>query len=274
MKLAEAIKKLSETGVDNPAHDARALFAHFGGFSSAELACRDTECTSPALTAAVERRKSREPLQYIIGEVAFYKETYRVTPDCLIPRSDTELLVEYAVKHIPEGERFLDLCTGSGCIAVSVLKNTKDTECVAIDISEAALAIAAGNAESNGVGARLGLKRRDLLCEHIADSEEKYFAVLSNPPYIPSAVYEGLEREIFCEPRIAFVAEDGGAEFYKRLIPKGLSVLKDGGFLAFEIGYDQASLLSALAEEHCCDMELLRDYGGNDRVAILRPKRG
>lgn len=273
MTLTEAIRILAEAGIDSPAHDARALFLHFGGFSNAELACRSTECSLPALIEAIERRRKREPLQYIIGEVGFYKETYRVSPDCLIPRSDTELLVEYAVKNIPSGESFLDLCTGSGCIAVSVLKNTRNTACVAIDISDAALAIAAHNAESNGVRSRLELVRRNLLNEPITNNGEKYYALLSNPPYIKEDVYKALEPEIFREPRIALVAEDGGTEFYKHLIPKGLSVLKDGGFMAFEIGYDQASALFSLAEEYSCDMELLCDLGGNDRVAVLRPKQ-
>ena len=121
MTLKEAIEKLRAAGVESADYDARELF-RFYRHGTVTL---NTECDSPELLSAVERRANREPLQYIIGEVGFYRESYKVTPDCLIPRPDTETLVDYAVKHIPEGASFLDLCTGSGCVAVSTLKIQK-----------------------------------------------------------------------------------------------------------------------------------------------------
>ena len=215
----------------------------------------------------MKRRAAREPLQYIIGTVGFYREEYRVTPDCLIPRSDTEILVDYAVRHIPEGESFADLCSGSGCIGISTLKNTTGTRCDSYDVSDGAIALTLHNAEKNGARDRITVIKKDLLRE---DIDGEYFAILSNPPYIPRSVYEGLEKEIFAEPEIAFVGGDDGLIFYERLIPVCKKHIKKGGFIAFEIGYDQAESLRALAKENGLACEIIKDYSGNDRVAVLK----
>lgn len=266
MTLAEAIEILRSSGVDSPEYDARALFCAFAGLDTGIVTLR-TSSESDQLVQAVNRRASREPLQYIIGNVGFYREEYKVTPDCLIPRSDTEILVDYAVKHIPEGETFADLCSGSGCIGISTLKNTKGTRCDSYDISDGAIALTEENARLNGVSDRISITKKDLLRE---DINGEYFAILSNPPYIPRSVYLELEKEIFSEPEIAFVGGEDGLVFYKRLIPACIDKLKKGGFIAFEIGYDQGESLARLAEIHSCSFELIKDYSGNDRVVILR----
>ena len=266
MTLAKAIEILKKSGVDSPEYDARELFRTFGKLGTGYVSL-NSESSSEELIEAIERRAKREPLQYIIGSVGFYREEYRVTPDCLIPRSDTEILVDYAVKHIPDGESFADLCSGSGCIGISTLKNTKNTRCDSYDISDGALALTKENAELNGVSERITVTKKDLLCE---DIEKEYFAILSNPPYIPREVYESLEKEIFEEPKIAFVGGESGLIFYERLIPVCVNKLKSGGFLAFEIGYDQGESLRLLAESHKLSFELIKDYSGNDRVVILR----
>lgn len=265
MTLKEAVDMLRSSGVDSPEYDARELFRAFGGVSG--IPTLSSASDSEELKGALERRAKREPLQYIIGSVGFYREEYKVTPDCLIPRSDTEILVDYAVKNIPRGEKFADLCCGSGCIGISTLKNTADTVCDSFDISEGALALTLENAEINGVGQRLTARKKDLLIEDIAG---EYFAMLSNPPYIPKEVYEGLDKEIFHEPKIAFVGGDSGLIFYERLIPVCINSLKAGGFIAFEIGYDQGEALMGLAKINGLSCEILKDYSGNDRVAILR----
>ena len=268
MTLKEATDLLREAGIDSPEYDARQLFLTFSGLNFTEITLH-ASADAPALTDAIKRRAAREPLQYIVGSVGFYREEYAVTPDCLIPRSDTEILVDYAVKHIPRGERFADLCAGSGCIGISTLANTKDTTCLSVDISEAALALTERNAALNGVKDRLAIRNSDLLAESL-DLGENFFAVLSNPPYIPEEVYEGLEKEIFHEPKIAFVGADDGMEFYKRITPLALAHLKEGGFIAFEIGHDQAEKIRAVAAENACTCEIIKDYSGNDRVAVLK----
>ena len=184
--------------------------------------------------------------------------------------SYTEILVDYAVKHIPSGELFLDLCTGSGCVGISTLKNTDRTRAVLADVSIDALDVARENVRLNGVDARAELRRADVLCDRIADS---CFAVLSNPPYVKRSVYEGLEAEIGFEPTMAFVGGEDGLDFYERLTPLYRDVIAEGGFIAYEIGFDQADALRRIAESAEMTCEIIKDLSGNDRVAVLRRKR-
>lgn len=264
--LKEAIKALAESGVDSPEYDARELFSAFGVLEN-RILTQDVSSDSVELMAALKRRMAREPLQYILGSVGFYREEYKVTPDCLIPRSDTEILVDYAVNHIPQGESFADLCSGSGCVGISTLKNTTGTTCTSFDVSDGAIALTIENGRCNGVSDRLTVIKKDLLTEEI---DGEYFAILSNPPYIPREVYEGLEAEIFSEPEIAFVGGEDGLIFYERLIPVCIDRIKPEGFIAFEIGFDQAESLRSIAARYGLECLIIKDYSGNDRVAVLR----
>ncbi len=269
MTLKNATELLRSAGVPSPAHDARELLVHFGNFPHGIPLPPDAECNDTEFITALERRARREPLQYIIGKAYFYRECYEVNESCLIPRSDTEILVEYAVKELPDGGRLLDLCTGSGCIAISTVANTRDTSAVAMDISRDALALARKNARANGVEDRISFIECDIFSSDAERQNDRYDAVLSNPPYIPRRVYEELDEEIFYEPRGAFVGGEDGSLFYERLIPLSLSLLKDGGFIALEIGYDQREMITSLASRHGCDIKIIKDYSGNDRVAVL-----
>ncbi len=272
MTLSDAIKALEAAGIDYAEYDARELMRKFSGNES-QLITKATECDSPEFLSALERRISREPLGYILGTVGFFREEYKVTPDCLIPRPDTEILVEYAVKSIPCGSLFLDLCSGSGCIGISTLANTLSTECISVDISEKALDLTLENAKRNGVSGRL----RTLKCDLLNDTpvlNKKPFAILSNPPYIKPSVYEELSEEVHLEPRIAFVAEDDGMAFYNRLVPMAMDMICGEGFAAFEIGYDQKEAITKVAEKNGCSIEIIKDYSGNDRVAVIRKIQG
>ena len=267
MTLYEVVKRLSAAGIDNPTGDARELLKHFGGYKPHEVMWPSVECSTPEFLSAVEARANHTPLQYLIGEVWFFHEKYKVTPDCLIPRADTEILVEYAVANLPCGARFLDLCTGSGCIALSTLCSTENTTAIAADISGPALKIAEENGRLNGVSDRLTLVRADLLKEKI---EGEFFAILSNPPYVCDSVYEGLAPEIAFEPKGAFVGGADGGDFYRALTPMYRDSLATGGFIAYEIGYDQAELIKKIACECEMSCEIIKDLSGNDRVAILK----
>ena len=269
MTLNEATEILRSAGIASAREEARILLREIGKIPPHQLVFPDVGCSCPELISAVKRRAEREPLQYILGEVDFFSERYTVTPDCLIPRPDTEILVEYAIKNLPEGAHFLDLCTGSGCVAISVLKHTDRTRADAYDISEGALRIAALNAEKNGVSDRLTLHRLDLMSD-VPDVHP--FAVLSNPPYVTDGAYLALEPEIYREPRAAFVGGADGADFYRRFVPIYGSIIDPEGFMAFEIGYDQAALMLALAEENGLRAEIIKDLSGNDRVAVMRPR--
>ena len=268
MKLSEAAKILGNAGIDDPKREARMLFSRFSGLSEAALYGGDAESSSPELCEAVRRRSEREPMQYIIGEVDFYRESYIVSADCLIPRSDTEILVDEAVKILPCGARFIDLCTGSGCIALSVLNNTSDTTAIALDLSEKALNIAKRNAERLSLLDRISFICGDALSDK---TDGKFDAVISNPPYVTSEAYKSLEPEIYFEPEMAFLGGDDGLIFYRKIISLYKDSLKEGGFFAFEIGYDQADAIFSIAKENSLEARIVKDLSGNDRVAILRP---
>lgn len=263
MTLKEATELLLAGGVESASYDAREIFRRF---VDAPI-LSDTDCQSEELIDMVMRRSRREPLQYILGEVGFYREVYRVNPCCLIPRSDTEILVDYAVKNLPDGACFADLCTGSGCIAISTLKNTKNTTAIAIDIDGGALALAEENARLNGVSHRLVLRQMDLMKDAPC---ERLFAVLSNPPYVSEADYKGLAEEIYHEPPHAFVGGVDGGDFYRHMTPIYRELISPDGFIAYEIGADQGELLRAIARENNMSVKILKDLSSLDRVAVLK----
>ena len=267
MKLSEAIKLLQEAGIDDPVFDAKEIFKRVGSLSPIDLISKEANTSSDAVIKAIERRIKREPLQYIIGDVGFYREVYEVSGDCLIPRQDTEILVDYAVKNIPCGARFIDLCTGSGCVAVSTVNNTKDTTAIALDLSEGALKIAEKNAAKNGVKDRLEFVLADALNY---EPSGEVFAVLSNPPYVTDSAYENLAPEIYFEPKMAFVGGEDGLDFYRGITHSYKNHISKDGFIAFEIGYDQGEALESIASAEGMSCAIIKDFSQNDRVAVLR----
>ena len=266
MKLSKATEILKEAGIEDALFEARLLFSDIGNVPKTELYGKDAECDSVQLSDAVMRRAKREPLQYIIGKVAFFREEYKVTPDCLIPRQDTEILVDEVVRRLPKAKTFLDLCTGSGCIALSVLNNTDSTRAVAVDISSRALSVAKENAKSLSLSDRIEFIERDALAPI---GEEKFYAIVSNPPYVTQKAYESLQPEIYFEPDIAFLGGEDGLDFYKGILEIYKDSIEDGGFFAFEIGYDQADALCALAKEHSFKIDVKKDLSNNPRAVIL-----
>lgn len=256
MTESQIREKLLSFGIENARWEAKLLYE---------------KLTGEALAAAVERRGRGYPLQYLLGEWAFYRETYEVNESCLIPRADTELLVEKAVALLPPKAKFLDLCTGSGCVAVSTLCARPDTQAVAVDLFENTLSLAERNAVHNGVSARMTVLLADVLSDPPVELERGGFdAILSNPPYIRADVMPTLQREVRHEPAAALCGGADGLDFY-RAIPERWSVLlKPGGLLLFEIGYDQAQDLAALSEKYGFSHTVWQDYGGNDRVVRLQ----
>lgn len=266
MRLSEVKRRLGEAGIENAVGESLMLFRHFTPLPEYALRLDDPEWDSAELCQAIRRREKREPLQYILGECAFFEEVYHVTPAVLIPRADTETLVEEILRHIKEGDKLLDLCTGSGCIALSVLLHSKDTVATLVDLSSEALAIADKNRRKYHLE-----ERATLLSLDISDAfpEGKYNIIASNPPYIPEEVYETLSPEIFAEPKMAFVAKEDGMFFYRAIIEQGRAHLASGGIFAFEIGYDQEEKIRKLAVEYSLRIKIRRDLSDNPRVAIL-----
>ena len=274
MTYREICARFCAAGIDSAEWDAQLLLEHFLGKSEATNLCTSPDCEfspSASFLSALERRAARYPLQYLIGEWDFYRQTYEVSPDCLIPRSDTELLVEQAIRLLPQGAHFADLCTGSGCIAVSTLAERPDTTALAVDKFENTLALATRNAVRNGVRDRFSPILADVLLPDFLPAEKGSLqAILSNPPYIPTQVLATLEPELDAEPVAALDGGTDGLIFYETLLKNAADYLTPDGFFLFEIGYDQAEDLKRLGAQYgFSGVKVLRDYGGNDRVVHL-----
>lgn len=272
MTYRELKKRLEAAGIPDAETDARMLLCSVAGVTPAvQRADPDREYPSPELERAVQRRENREPLQYILGSWQFFGQTYEVSPDCLIPRADTEVLVEKAIALLPENARFADLCTGSGCIAVSILAERPDTSAVAVEKFPRTLEIAKRNAERNGVSSRFSPVLADVLRGDGIPDGTRLDAILSNPPYIPSDTVPTLAPEVLREPPAALDGGRDGMTFYRAILKFYRHFLKPDGCFLFEIGYDEADAIRALAGAAGNTCEIFRDLGGNDRVVLIRP---
>ena len=211
----------------------------------------------------LERRCTRLPLQQILGHTGFMGLDFLVNAHVLCPRQDTELLVEKAGEYLFPGAEVLDLCTGSGCVLISLMRMNKDISGTGVDISEEAIAVARENAKRNFVHP---LWRTGSLFQPV---EGKMFdLVVSNPPYIPTGVIEGLMPEVRDhEPRSAIDGGEDGLAFYRRIVADAPSYLKEGGWLLFEVGVGEAlPVESLLFDRGFCNLRHFKDYAGNDRV--------
>ena len=217
----------------------------------------------------LERRSGHEPVAYILGAQDFMGLPFFVTRDVLIPNQDTENLVEEAMKEVHAGMRILDLCTGSGCILLSLLHYSADTTGVGTDLSAAALRVAAENGGRLGLSDRAVWKQGDLY-EALAGAESslKFDLIVSNPPYIPTAVIGTLMPEVAeMEPRMALDGGEDGLSFYRRILAGARDVLKIGGVLMMETGFDEAAdVASMMRQSGFLDLQIIRDYGGQDRI--------
>lgn len=266
MKLSALRAALTEAGIEEAGQEARLLFSHFSGRPLSSLFGTDPDCTMPGLTVALNRRLRREPLAYILGQADFYRQRYAVGPGCLVPRPDTERLVELAVSLLPAGAHFADLCTGIGTIALSILCERSDTTAAGFELSKEALGYAGLNREKYGMNARFSLIRADLLT---SEPDGEFDAILSNPPYIPQKDLASLAPEVGYEPPGALDGGEDGMLFYRRFLTF-TPHLREGGFFLFECGYDEEEKMAELAEEKQFSFTPYRDYGGNFRVALLR----
>lgn len=217
----------------------------------------------------LKKRESHIPLQYITGEQEFMGLNFKVNPDVLIPRQDTEILVEEALKAITPGMEVLDLCTGSGCIAVSLAKFKPKAKVQGADISPEALQVSEENAGRNGVDVRF------FLSDMFEQVRGNFDVIVSNPPYIPTGVIQGLMPEVKdFEPHLALDGREDGLWFYRILTSEGKRYLKPGGFLMVEIGCDQGKAVKRLfQEEGYCEIKVIKDLAGLDRVVTGKDER-
>ncbi len=257
--------------------DAILLLRHVLGIPHAEMyAYRERPLTAlqtEAFNAELQQRLRGTPVQYITGEQEFFGLPFHVTPDVLIPRPETEHLVEAAIARLQgvKNARIADVGTGSGAIAVALAHSLMTTEIVALDISPAALAVAAENAKHNGVAARIRFRESDLLS---AVADEHFDAIISNPPYVADSERESLPVEVReYEPARALFAGRTGFEVYRRLIPDSLPLLVSGGWLMLEIGQGQRDSVGALLNGADWEsVEFLPDLQGIPRVAVTRKR--
>lgn len=270
-------EELSAAGIDEAGTDARLLLEWCCGTDrNTLLAHGDRQLSANELGRyedCIIRRKSHVPLQYITGEQEFMGLTYMVNKDVLIPRQDTEILVEEVMRHLHDGMSILDMCTGSGCILLSLLRYSNDCTGVGVDISEDALRVARENAEKIlGVKAmerQVVLMQGDLFrALEKLDERYKFDIIVSNPPYIKTSVIESLMPEVReHEPRLALDGRDDGLVFYREIIAEADRFLARGGMLFFEIGYDQGEeVCRMMREAGYIDIEVIKDFAGLDRV--------
>ena len=263
------VEKLEEAGIGEAKLDARLLLEYICHTDRNTLLVHGdserNEMEEQFYRMCIEKRATRIPLQHITGEQEFMGLTFRVNQHTLIPRQDTEILVEEGMRHMYDGMRILDMCTGSGCILLSLLKYSNECEGMGVDISEEALKVARENAQ------RLGLKAEFVQGDLFESVPEKKFdMIVSNPPYIETAVIETLMPEVReHEPMQALDGMEDGLFFYRKIVEKAPGFLIKGGWLLFEIGYNQGEAVSKLmTEQGFKEVEVVKDYAGLDRVVL------
>jgi release factor glutamine methyltransferase len=266
---------LGRAGVESPVLEAQLLVAHalgtdrLGVISQPDRALSREEIVG--VSRLVARREAREPLAYILGKREFYGLELECGSGVLVPRPETELLVDFALETLPQWERptVLDIGTGSGCIAISVLARAPWVRAIAIDISTEALSTTERNAERHGVPDRFQMLQGDIRRIEIPGQVEM---ILSNPPYIPSSEIESLQPEVRdCEPREAFDGGAGGLEYYRAIAQRSQDLLAAGGTIAVEVGAGQARDVADIFETHGLgSIRALKDLQGIERVVSAR----
>ena len=279
MTIREAIRKatikLKMQNIDSPKLKARLLMQFILGQTRQYIMVYDekkiTQEQEEKYFKNVEKIGKGIPLQHITHQQEFMKMNFYVNQDVLIPRPDTENLVEEVIQIANQinAKKILDLCTGSGAIAISLAKYIKDSQITASDISKKALEIAEKNAKNNEVDKQITFLTSDLL-EGLP--KEKYDIIVSNPPYIKREIIRTLEEEVQKEPLMALGGGWDGLDFYRKIIHQADEYLKYGGYLCLEIGYDQKIDVIELIEqeEKYVDTYCKKDLYGNDRVIITK----
>lgn len=264
-----AVSCLADSGCEDAAFDAKCLLEDFGGLArghAPDTALLTDEQTA-ALARALEERAAGRPLQYILGEWEFLTLTLKVGEGALIPRADTEVLCEEAARLLAgaQSPRVLDLCAGSGCVGLGLASLCPSAQVTAVELSDDALPYLRENVARYPQYA-VKVKQADVLQDARA-FDDVFDAILSNPPYIPSADIAGLMREVQHEPSMALDGDADGLKFYRAIAEQWIPKLTDGGVCAVEVGIGQAADVAALfAAAGLADVRVVRDFGGVERV--------
>lgn len=264
---------LRKRGVDGARLDAELIVAQALGIDRVKVIVGGERSLAPAelesIRALFRRRRTSEPVAYLRGEREFYGRPFRVDKRVLVPRPDTEILVEVALNRMRGHDlsaRVLDLCTGSGCVAVTLKLERPTISVDATDLSPDALAVARDNAHRLGAIWNVRFAEGDLFAP-LGDPSPRYDLITANPPYIATSEIETLQADIRAhEPRLALDGGADGLDIVRRIIDAAPRWLRPGGTLAMEIGAGQADDAAALFSRHFRDVRRTRDYGGHDRV--------
>ena len=267
--IAQGADILAAAGVGEPRLTAQVLLAHALRRDRTYLYAHPEEALATIAWIHFGRylheRTQGKPLQHILKSVEFYGRSYRITPDVLIPRPETEHVVERALALTPGAGRIADVCTGSGILAVTLALEIPGATVAASDISPAAIAVAQTNS------AALGAKIDFFVCDLMEALPGPYDLIVANPPYIPSPEIPNLDREVRdYDPHLALDGGPDGLDLYRRLIPQALDRLAPGGWFITEIGYDQGVSVPALFSADWCSINVTNDLAGNPRVVEAR----
>lgn len=269
--LRSGVKQLQEAGIREAENDAWLLFSHVTGWNRNRyfLHAGDPieEKYAERYAALLKKRAMRIPLQHLTGEAWFFGRPFLVTPDVLIPRQDTEILVEEACRRIRGKDRILDLCTGSGCVLLSVLAET-EAEGIGADISPAALAVAEKNRERLALSSRAVLVKSDLF----SNISGRFALITANPPYIPSGEIPSLDEEVRDhDPYLALDGGTDGLDLLRKIAEEAKDYLEPGGWLLMEMGYDEGDRMKAVFRQ-CgyLDVKIVQDLAHLDRVILGR----
>lgn len=269
----QGCRTLQAAGIEEAALDARLLLEAVCGTDRNDLLVHGEQPVAPEAEEKylnwIRQRAEHIPLQQLTGEQGFMGLTFSVNEHVLIPRQDTEILVEEVLKELHDGMRVLDMCTGSGCILLSLLHYSNDCEGLGVDLSAEALEVAGRNV-LKVLTPEKAEHAHFLQSDLFEKVEGKFEIIVSNPPYIASAEVEKLMPEVRDhEPRMALDGTEDGLYFYRRIIEEAGKHLVSSGMLYFEIGYDQGQAVSELMRtEGYCDVQVVQDYAGLDRVVF------
>ena len=274
MTVLDITRLLTGAGIDpaDARSEARLLVSHFTGKPASYLLANPMEdFDSPALAEAAGKRAKRYPLQYIIGKWEFYGLPFTVNEHTLIPRPDTELIAESAIRHTPENGRILDLCTGSGCIAAAILANRTSTFGTAVDLYPETLRAAQDNLTALGLADRCAFVCGDATTD-LFDPSVTFDVIVSNPPYVTADEMNGLEPELAFEPEHALTDGGDGLSILGKIIEIYRNHLAPDGVMILEHGWKQSDAVRELAAKNGMTHEKIMDYGGNIRGAVLRTR--
>lgn len=263
-------KKLEAAGIEDNVFEAKQIIKHITGLSAPQILANYnrslTEFQENNLIALIHQREVRYPLQYIFGEWDFYSRSYYVGPGVLVPRADTETVIEVALNYLKSinNPTILDLCAGSGCIGITLAKEKENSFVTLLEKHKEAISYAEKNITRNNAENAKAVLGDVFLSD---EADKKYDLIVSNPPYIPENEMKDISPETKYEPETALLAEDGGMEFYKAIINNYTNSLKSGGMMVFEVGIGESQKVAELLKESGYkNIEIKKDLNNIERA--------